>query len=102
MQEKTTILLLQPGQERARVFGIDVGDAPLRLEQVGVVGLLDIAHDPAVEALDASVAAEHDPLARRHAAEQALALDVADQRGEQRGSALGVPVLAHHRHRTAD
>ena len=102
VQEETTILLLQPGQERARVLGVHVGDAPLRLEQIRIVGLLDVAHDPAVEALYSGVAAEHDPLARRHTPEQALALDIADQRRQQRGLALRVPVLTHDRHRTAD
>ena len=88
VQEEAAVLLLQAGQERARVLGVDVGDAPLGLGQIRVVGLFDVAHDAAVEALYAGVAAEHDPLARRHTTEQALALDIADQRREQRGLAL--------------
>ncbi len=102
MQEEATVLLLQSSQERARVLRLHVGDARQGLREVGVVGLLDVAHDPAVEALHPGVAAELDPLAGGDAPEQALALDVADQRRQQRGLPSGVPVLAHDPHRAAD
>ncbi len=102
MKEEAAALLVQSRKESARVLRLDVSDAPVRFAQVGIVGLFDVANDPPIETLYASVAAQHDSLTRRHAAEQALALDVADQRRQQRRLALRVAILAHHRHRTAD
>ena len=75
---------------------------PCASNSVRVVGALDVAHDAAVETLHAGIAAEHDALAGGDTAEQAFALDIADQWSKQRGLALGVAVLAHDRHRTAD
>ena len=43
----------------AGVLSVDIGDAALRLGQIGIVGLLDVAYESAVEALDAGIAGEH-------------------------------------------
>src|SRR6185437_2093166 len=88
VKEKAAALLVQSRQEGARVRRLDVGDAPVRLAEVRIVGLLDVANDPPIEPLHAGIAAQHDPLARRHTPEQALALDVADERSQQRSLAL--------------
>ena len=45
-----------------------------------LVGLFDVADDPAVVAARSGVAEELDTLTRRHAADETLALDIADQR----------------------
>ena len=60
---------------------------PCASGRVGIVGLLDVADESAVEALDPGVAGEHDALGGGDAAEQALALDVAHQR--RRGAPTG-------------
>ena len=74
-------LLLQPRQETLGAPRVHVGDPGHRFGQVRLVGLLDVADDAAVVAPGAGIAEELDALARRDAADQALALDVADERG---------------------
>ena len=78
------------------VGGGDVGDAARRRGQGGVVRLLDVAHDAAVEAADAGVAVERDALAGRDPGDEALGLDVAHERRDEIGR------LADHLHRPAD
>src|SRR2546426_5473877 len=53
VQQKATILRIQAGQEMSGILGREVGDASLRFGQVRIVGLLDVANEPTVEALDA-------------------------------------------------
>ena len=60
---------------------------------VGIVRLLDVSNDPPVIPAPAVIAEELDALARRDGPEEALALDVADDRGQQ------VRRLAEDRHR---
>lgn len=102
VQQEAAVLLAQPRQELARVPGVDVGDARVGVGQVDLPGVLDVAQDAAEEALHARIAVEHDALAGGASAQQAFALDVAHERGEQGGAARGVAVLADDRHRAAD
>ena len=78
-------LLLDLGEERLRVARVDVGDPAPGLGQQLVAGLLDVADDPPVVTPDARSAEQRDPLRGRHAADERLALDVADERGEEVG-----------------
>jgi hypothetical protein len=56
VQEHATVFLLEPTQERTGLLRRDVGDPPLRLWEIRLIGLLDITDEPTVEALDARVA----------------------------------------------
>jgi len=89
-------LLLDLGQKRLRILRVDVGDAAAGLGQQLVPGLLDVADDPAVVAPHAGRAEQRDPLGTRHAADERLALDVADERRQEVGR------LADRLHRRGD
>ena len=102
VKQKAALLLLEPCQEALGILRINVVDAPLGFWQIKVVGLFDIANDAAVVALNAGVARELHALAGGDAAEQALALDIANQRSQQREPTLSVGVEPQHRHRPAD
>ena len=73
-------LLLEAGEEALGALGVDVRDPRHRFGQIRLVGLLHVADDPAVIAAGAGIAEELDALAGRHASDEALALDVSDER----------------------
>ena len=97
VQQKATIFRIQAGQKMRGVLGREVGDASLRFGQIRIVGLLDVANDPAVEALDAGVAGELDALTGGNAAQQTFALDVANQRRQEREIDRARPCIARER-----
>src|SRR6266568_3636609 len=78
MQQETRFAL-EPREELLRTLGFHISDARLGFGQVLVVRLLDIAHDSTVEASDAGVAEERDPLTRRYTTDETLRLDKADE-----------------------
>ena len=78
--QEQAVEALEALQELRPVLGLDVGDVRARLGQLVLVGLLDVADDPLVEALDARVAGERDPLRGRRPRDEALGLDVANDR----------------------
>jgi hypothetical protein len=82
VQQKATIRI-QGGWEMSGILRHGSGDASLRFGQIRIIGLLDVANDP-TEALDSSVAGEPDALTGGNAAQQAFALDVANQRRQKR------------------
>jgi hypothetical protein len=102
VQQETAILPLEARPEASGVPGVHVGDAALRLAQLGIIGLLDIADDPPVEPLDAGVTREPDALAGGDAPEKALALDVPHEGGQERRLAARIPILPDDGHGAAD
>ena len=78
------------------VLGLDVGDVRGRFGKVVLVRLLDVPDDPLVEALDAGVAGERDSLSGRRPGDEALGLDVANDRRHVLGR------VREHLHRAGD
>src|SRR5262249_29136176 len=102
VEQKAAIFLLESGEKGLGVLRFQVGYARLGLQQIGFVGLLHIAHKPAIKTLDARVTGEADALACGHTAEKEFAFDVTHQCRKQRRLAVSVPILADHGHRPTD
>ena len=71
--------------EPGRVVCNDIGDARGGRREIGVIGLLDVAHEAGIEPSNAGGAEESDALRRGHAADQTFAFDVAHQRRQEFG-----------------